>query len=1309
VLQIEDKYNRDLIGEPATTTSTDITTYATNQKKQKQMRGVYGGQNKNKINGVTDSRSYKGSSISSILERHFRHASSIRNSIVNYAMQGKDTTASNKLQISLLHIPKEIRDKYPRLYSKFLNRQRDNYFNTQNGETKHLYNNISSFIDFMNQESVKMFNLKSSIHNKIANRRNNKQTKSATMQNPELMTLDQKLSAQEQILKEHQTTEQRLQAHNRSHEQLQKIEMKQHRSGAKKEKRTKKQMAKTLRTIIRGQGSTAEMSFTQAVLEPLFVLNKALSKLDSKLKAEKDHSSTSDIEAAITWKTRLPQDLRTVQMLSDITLEQAQIVQKDLISIRRSLEICESLIELNPKRVNKKKELILNLDKNGQPRDPKDYFTKSMIFNYKRIKKEAKTIMTVTKASTLKQAINTLYQMAELSVLHGSTDYGSSDIIAKSLAIAIGIGIVPIAADISNKLILNACREQKHLLRLYEWHATKKDIKARTDFIRAINKQRAKTFSIQKEQEVARYLADKVEFDGDSFVAKPFAANTGVDELLSKETEPDQNTLQFKRETEQLTQRAFDSSDTAEPALEFRFKFKNERVAWDPQIRKFNHIDKLFAKDRELQEQTRSARPAQPDSYEATFFYLYTLKNTFPLEYNLLRTNGFMGTSTDHDEYTKQCKAFTSQLKYCYTALIEKGYTPTVLFELEQLTGFRTANIELDWKTNIGDWVSQKNNMDTPLAAVIAQKSLARNLPADLLAKTQITDAILDDAAIYNASGTAKGEAVKVPMWHEIDSSIPARMRMNKTSYNLSIDWKERDRMTLGNTTMYGYPIQKKEVTKVRYIVNTDLSSHFQLSPVEALIAKIAKQSQIYNMRSPTLQDQDKRDWTTKPMNRMFFCADQSSFDNNISAHSFLHSFNHFVQHTTGRFQFLSRIIFRKYQSRAIYVMDKANVTRWLSGMLSGWKITSQFDSLINLQQMQYTTDILRQLIESARVLGDDVIMTAEKIDTAAIVVAMNQQGLTQHPDKTITSTRYAEFLRYLYDSQTRQVRAYPTRLVPSILFNKPWNNPYMEDEWEGNSAMARLKVFRTFARRLGLKSDDKFIMEMCAADITNKQGSLTSIKVTAEQLQAPVLQVEVTDKRINNDDIRKLVDTLSKMPTVTPDQIKQGRLRIEDVARSMALNYSTANKTFISKIIKHQVGVSLAPMRVATVEPVRVAPFPRPWIKKLAHEIENQNSRMAILGWGDRSDQIKNLESQPLLQKMMIQSILMESKYKDEDIIVINVSEPTVATQMQNIKTVANQEPTVEKANQKYKELMIQTDWLRVQLLNVATNNVFD
>jgi hypothetical protein len=1269
-----------------------------------------GGKTKqNKLNNITDFDMSESLSVASLIQRQNRLKASATDTVINQFYQTKDETTKNKLVVSLLDIPKEIRDRYPMLYKKFVNRQKTAYKQSQNGEVKHLFNNMSSFVDFMNQESVKMFDLKARIHQKLEDRRSRRQQVQQLPQDFENMTIDQKLESQEKILQNHQSTAERMKDL-RNHEQLtNNFERKQNLSGAKREKTTKKAMAHRLRTIIRGQGSLAEMSFAQAVIEPLFILNKALNNLDSKARAEKDRAAATDLDAAKTWKTQLPEHLQSFNLLKAMTVADSQKIQYDIVSLRRTLEVCESLIEQNPKRINKKNELILNLDRNGRPRNKDDYFTKSLLHNYKKIKRESRHIMNTTKARTLRSAINTLYQMAEISINHSAHSYETSDLLIKSTAIAIGLGTVPIAADTRNNLTLNACRETKQLLRLYQWHSTKDNRLARIEFIKTINSERAKTFSIQKEQLAAEYLVDKVEFDGDSFVAKPFAANTGVSELLSKETEPNEYTERFQQEVRLLKQRAFDSSNTAEPALEFRFKFTNERVAWDPQIRKFNHIEKLFAKDRQLQEQCQKSRPAQPDSNEATFFYMYTLKNLFPKEYGLLQSNGFMNTSTDHDEYTKQCKAFTSQLKYCYSALVDLGYTPTVLFELEQLTGFRTANIELDWDTNIGDWVSQKNNMDTALAAVIAQKSLHRNLPTSLLANTQITEAILDDAAIFNASGTAKGEAVKVPAWHEIDSSIPARMRMNKTSYNLSIDWKERDKMVYGIGTMYGYPIQKKEVTKVRYIVNTDLASHFQLSPIEALIAKVAKQSEIYNMRTQQLQDQDKRDWTTKPQQKKFFCADQSSFDNNMSAHSFLHTLNHFIQNTKGRFNFLSRIIYRKYQSRAIYVMDKFNVTRWLSGMLSGWKITSQFDSLINLQQMQYTTDILRQIIEATRVLGDDVIMIADNIDTAAIVVAMNQQGLTQHPDKTITSDRYAEFLRYLYDSKTRQVRAYPTRLVPSILFNKPWNNPYMEDEWEGNSAMARLKVFRTYARRLGLRSEDDFIMEMCAADITNKQGSLTSVKVTTEQLKAPVLQVEIEDKRIKNDDVRKLIDKLSTMPVVTNEQVRQGRLKLQDVARAMALNFSTANKTFISKIIKHNVGISTAPMRVQTIEPVRVAPFPRPWIKKLAHEIDNQSSRMAILGWGDRSEQIRQLEREPQLQRQMILAIIMESKYKDEDVIVINVSEPTVSTQMQNIKTVANQEATVELANKKFKQLMIETDWLRVQLMNVATNSVFD
>jgi hypothetical protein len=1204
-------------------------------------------------------------------------------------------------QSAVLEIPVEIQNRFPRLYKLFKNRQRMHYKETRNGETRLHYNTLASFIDFSNSESVKMLIMKTEIAQKYMKDRL-KKTKQAPL------TAYEALKQQENLLTAQKTRRQRLidpilQAEHRGEDNI-----KMNKSGNKATS-TRQKIVDSGVAIIRGSGSNATISFAQTVLEPLYRLNKCMIRLDAKANAEHDLTAKDDIEAAIKHKMNLPANLRSAQQLRKMTFAQVQQLQKDLVSLRRSLEICESLIEQNPKRRTKKGDLILNIDTAGRPRDPKDYFSKQLMFNYKRIKREMKSVLFATNTKSLVQAISVLYQYAEVSVLYSSSNLVESDLIQKSALIAVGLGIVPISADTNNKVLLNACQTSEQLVDLYQWQEAKNDRLKKITFLKAMISKRAKPFAKQKEMLLVEHIADEVDFDGSSFIATPFAANTGIKELLSEKMELDDVSKQFEQEAEKLEQRAFDLSETAEPAVNFRFQFDNSKTSWDPQLKKFTHLERLEQQDPELLKECKTARPAQPDSYQATFFYMMVLKNKFPLEYKLLQNNGFMQVSTDHDNYTKQCKAFTSQLKYCYSALMNLGYTPTVLFELEQMTGFRTANINLSWPENIEEWVNEKQNMNTPLAAVLAQQSLRKNLPRELLNNKELTESVLDDASVFNASGTAKGEAIRVEKWHEIDNSIPARMRMNKTSYNMSIDWKERDSMIYGSSTMYGFPIQKKEVTKVRYIVNTDLASHFQLSPVEALISKIAKQSEIYNMRRAELQDQDKRDWVLKPATKQFFCADQSSFDNNISAHSFIHSFEYLRVCTQGRFNALARIILRKFRMRAIFVMDKDNVTKWYSGMLSGWKITSQFDSLINLQQMYYTTEILKQTIEMIRVLGDDVLMIAQSIDTKKVIVAMNQQGLIQHPDKTITSDRYAEFLRYLYDSKTGQVRAYPTRLVPSILFNKPWNNPFMEDEWEGNSAMARIKVFRTFARRLGLKSSDEFITKMCAADVTNRQSALTTLKVTEEELNAEILQVEVAESRLKNKQIQLLMDSLAKVPIVTPNQLRQGMLKKIDVARSMAINYSTSSKTFINKIIKHKVGATLIPNRVTSTEPAKVAPFPRPWIRKLAQDIENEESRLTLLAWGERGQGLERLRADPFLQKEMVRAIAMESKYKDEDIIVINVSEPTVSTQLQNIKKIANKQPTIEKANQMYKTLMTTTDWRYIQRLNMATDKVFD
>lgn len=116
---------------------------------------------------------------------------------------------------------------------------------------------------------------------------------------------------------------------------------------------------------------------------------------------------------------------------------------------------------------------------------------------------------------------------------------------------------------------------------------------------------------------------------------------------------------------------------------------------------------------------------------------------------------------------------------------------------------------------------------------------------------------------------------------------MPKEVRLSKTAYNMTQDWQQREGLIFNTNTMYGYPAQKKEVTKIRYIVNTDLPSHYQLTPIETWLSKLMKNSQVFNYADTEYQERVQKRWLFKPRTTKFFCADQSSFDHYCSKHSF--------------------------------------------------------------------------------------------------------------------------------------------------------------------------------------------------------------------------------------------------------------------------------------------------------------------------------------------------------------------------------------------------------------------------------------
>lgn len=98
----------------------------------------------------------------------------------------------------------------------------------------------------------------------------------------------------------------------------------------------------------------------------------------------------------------------------------------------------------------------------------------------------------------------------------------------------------------------------------------------------------------------------------------------------------------------------------------------------------------------------------------------------------------------------------------------------------------------------------------------------------------------------------------------------------------------------------------------------------------------------------------------------------------------------------------LAEIIENKLTQKAVYIHGQAESTIWQSGMLSGWKITSIGDSLINLCQMRYCCEASNVGQYEISVMGDDVLMLYNQDSSSEIVQAMNAMHLNQHPDKTI-------------------------------------------------------------------------------------------------------------------------------------------------------------------------------------------------------------------------------------------------------------------------------------------------------------------
>lgn len=642
-----------------------------------------------------------------------------------------------------------------------------------------------------------------------------------------------------------------------------------------------------------------------------------------------------------------------------------------------------------------------------------------------------------------------------------------------------------------------------------------------------------------------------------------------------------------------------------ESSPDFKFNFNNEKIEWDEQVLNFRQALQYFRITKTMDNALiwRSLRGNQQkntNTWIATAIYMSLLKDSAPKTYEYLLSTGFQAKSVNVWDYITECKRFTSHLKFNFSTLKQLGIDPVLIFELEQLSGFRVDKREVNWKESIEDWIWEKRSCDLPTAAFNAKQLLNRQTAGKKGSKLDDFE-ILFSAGTYNSSGSAKGESISLQELQILKFKVPDKVPASKTALNLRLTNEERQIYIESEEVLFGYPILKKEVTKIRYIVNTDIKSHFMFAPIEKMMTRTIWTTDIFNQAERVEQLKMQRDWTTVQTFRI--AVDQSSFDNYCSAHWFVHMLHHYQGLTasdSNMRKLLQRTV-RNFAYRRIYVTDKEHMTRWSSGMLSGWKFTSFGDSTINLQQMAQTLWILGFTLDDYKitVLGDDVALQIDNVHADEVAFTMNALGLKQAPDKTISSTRFMEFLRTLYDAEEKKIYGYPTRLFPSLIYTKPWLTTYDAVEEDFGELISTMKNWLS----LGFRLDSRKSVALIAAIAVDWKQRKDGKQVGRRRIQKALESENVVMKIWS--DWRQVTKTEKVMQRKPKIDVENGNIWTLDLERWV---YISRNEQFFGHLeqiegynsVNEDEIIPWFNFRATLTTTIPDLPFPKAWITKM-------------------------------------------------------------------------------------------------------------
>jgi hypothetical protein len=201
-------------------------------------------------------------------------------------------------------------------------------------------------------------------------------------------------------------------------------------------------------------------------------------------------------------------------------------------------------------------------------------------------------------------------------------------------------------------------------------------------------------------------------------------------------------------------------------------------------------------------------------------------------------------------------------------------------------------------------------------------------------------------------------------------------------------------------------------------------------------------------------------------------CTDQSGFDVHQNIEWVKYVARALFARIGKRNPSMRRLIAKELESLDnVFLEFEGREMEWKNGVLSGYKFTALFDSILNRAETRWVLEKMRREdIKMETYQGDDAIVVLSGwICKSEVAEVYRQLGLEVHSEKTWVTRGNTEYLHEVY--LRNRVVGFPARAFRAIAWKKPLSN-LMEAEVGWDKLKALLGVMRMAVRR-GLKVND--------------------------------------------------------------------------------------------------------------------------------------------------------------------------------------------------------------------------------------------